>query len=317
MSNRWMDPEFRPLIKEPRPVLHDAVAAREAIAKSREIIDFAAHGLDVFDISVPPSSEESGEVPLRVYCPKAAHGPLPALLYLHGGGFFCGDLFSEQWQCGQYASQVGCVVVCVDYRLAPENPYPAALFDCYRALEFLHAQSEALHIDRSKIAVGGSSAGANLAAAIALLARDRNGPKVFFQMLLIPALDDRLDSPSAREFTDAPDFAAPEAQTMWRWYLGADHGEISSYAAPIRSIDLSYLPPAYVLCAGLDPLRDDGLRYAQRLIAAGIDVELHLVPSIPHGFASVATASTSKRLLEEQIHALTQAFHVWSGTSSH
>lgn len=203
-----------------------------------------------------------------------------------------------------------CAVVCVAYRLAPEEPYPGALTDCYRVLEFLWNESQELNLDRNFIAVGGSSAGANLAAAVALLARDRMGPKICFQMLLIPALDDRLETQSARQFTDVPDFARPEAEVMWRWYLGEDTHDISPYAAPARAKDLSGLPASYILCAGLDPLRDEGLDYAHRLTEAGVAVELHLVPSIPHGFAGIPSATISKRLLNEQTEVLRSVFRL-------
>jgi acetyl esterase/lipase len=131
-------------------------------------------------------------------------------------------------------------------------------------------------------------------------------------MLLIPVLDDRLETHSAREFTDVPDFARPEAEVMWRWYLGGQAAQntptTSPYAAPARAQDLSGLPATYILCAGVDPLRDEGLNYAHRLTEAGVAVELHLVPSIPHGFASVPSAEVSKRLLNEQVDVLRRVF---------
>lgn len=163
-------------------------------------------------------------------------------------------------------------------------------------------------LDRNLIAVGGSSAGANLAAAVALLARDRGGPKICFQLLLIPALDDRLETDSAVQFTDMPGFARSEAEVMWRWYLGENPQDVSPYAAPARAKDLSNLPASYILCAGLDPLRDEGLSYANRLTESGVVVELHLVPSIPHGFASIPSAAISERLLNEQVDVLRSAF---------
>jgi len=310
MSNLSMDPAFASLAKHPREILRDARVVREAITAARQgtkpwLSDF---GLEVEDFWVPLPDGEKVQIPVRAYRPKNAAGALPVLLYVHGGGFFCGDLFSEELQCAHYALHAQCVVVCVEYRLAPENPFPAALTDCYRVLEFLWAESRTLNLDRDFLAVGGSSAGANLAAAIALLARDRSGPKIRFQMLLIPALDDRLETPSAREFTDVPDFARPEAETMWRWYLGENVRNVSPYAAPARAEDLSNLPAAYVLCAGLDPLRDEGLDYARRLTEAEVAVELHLVPSIPHGFASIPSAVISERLLKEQIEVLRGVF---------
>jgi acetyl esterase/lipase len=174
-------------------------------------------------------------------------------------------------------------------------------------LEFLWSESKNLNLDRDYIAVGGSSAGANLAAAVALLARDRMGPMICFQMLLVPALDDRLDTQSAHQFTEVPGFARPEAEIMWRWYLGEDAYDVSPYAAPARAKDLSGLPRSYVLCAGLDPLRDEGLNYAHRLMGDGVAVELHLVPSIPHGFSDIPSATISERLLNEQVDVLRSA----------
>jgi acetyl esterase len=315
MSNLPMDPAFALLARQPREILRDANVAREAIfAARKETRSYSAElDLDIEDYYVPLANEEKTQIPVRIYRGKNAGSRLPVLLYLHGGGFYCGDHLSEELQCAHYALNAQCAVVSVAYRLAPEEPYPAALTDCYRVLEFLWNESLKLNLDRDFIAVGGSSAGANLAAAVALLARDQTGPKICFQMLLIPALDDRLETQSARRFTDVPDFARPEAEMMWRWYLGEDAHDVSPYAAPARAKDLSGLPASYVLCAGLDPLRDEGLNYAYRLTEAGVAVELHLVPSIPHGFAAVPSATISKRLLNEQIDVLQSAFRSkWS-----
>jgi acetyl esterase len=310
MPNLSMDPAFVSLAKYPREVLRDARIVRERISAARQGTKPSLSGLDleVQDLLVPFSDSEEGKVLVRIYRPKNASGTLPALLYLHGGGFFCGDLYSDEWQCSHYALHAQCAVVCVEYRLAPEEPFPAALTDCYRVLEYLWDESRALNLDRDFFAVGGSSSGANLATAMALLARDRSGPKICFQMLLIPALDDRLETPSAREFTDSPDFARPEAETMWSWYLGGNRHNVSPYAAPGRAEDLSNLPSAYILCAGLDPLRDEGLNYARRLTESEVTVELHLIPCIPHGFASIPSAAISERLLREQVEVLQSAF---------
>jgi acetyl esterase len=305
-----MDSAFASLVKQPREVLRDANVAREGISAARQgtRLWLSDVDLEIKNHYVPFSEKEKKQIPIRIYRRRDAMGMLPVLLYFHGGGFFCGDLFSEELQCVHYALNAQCAVVCVAYRLAPEDPFPAALTDCYRTLEFLWDKSRDLNLDQDFIAVGGSSAGANLAAAVALLARDRRRPKICFQMLLVPALDDRLETPSARQFTDVPDFARPEAEVMWRWYLGEDAHEVSPYAAPARAEDLSGLPASYVLCAGLDPLRDEGLEYAHRLSEAGVPVELHLVPSIPHGFARIPSAAISQRLLNEQVEVLRNAF---------
>lgn len=310
MPNLQMDPAFASLVRQPREVLRDAAVVREAVSAVRQETGSLLSGLDleIEDRYVCFSNNEKMQIPVRIYRRRGAAGIAPVLLYFHGGGFFCGDLFSEELQCAHYALNAQCAVVCVAYRLAPEDPFPAALTDCYRALEFLWDESVALNLDRDCIAVGGSSAGANLAAAVALLARDRGGPKICFQMLLIPALDDRLDTQSACQFVDVPGFARPEAEIMWRWYLSREAHDVSPYAAPARAKDLSNLPPSYILCAGLDPLRDDGLNYAHNLTEAGVATELHLVPSIPHGFASIPSAAISKQLLNEQVDVLRRAF---------
>jgi acetyl esterase len=311
MSNLPMDHAFASLVKHPREVLLDAKVVREAIAAARRRAEplIPEVDLEIQDLTIA-TSDQAPPIYIRIYRRRDALGPLPVLLYLHGGGFFSGDLVSDEAQCIHYACNVPCAVVCVAYRLAPEEPFPAALTDCYRALHFLWDESNNLKFDRDSIAVGGSSAGANLAAAVALLARDRMGPTIRFQMLLVPALDDRLDSPSARKFTDVPDFARPEAEIMWRWYLGDDPRDVSPYAAPARAKDLSALPASYILCAGLDPLRDEGIQYAHRLIDAGVAVELHLVSTIPHGYASIPSATVSKRLLNEQVEILRTAFNL-------
>jgi acetyl esterase len=312
MSNLPMDPAFASLIKNPRELLRDANVVRQAISAARQGTrpQLADLDLEIEDRYVPSSDIEKTQIPLRIYRRRSAEGTLPVLLYFHGGGFFCGDLFSEESQCAHYAHNAQCAVVCVAYRLAPEEPFPAAFTDCYRALEFLWNESRDLKLNRDFIAVGGSSAGANLAAAVALFARDKSGPKICFQMLLVPVLDDRLETQSARQFKDVPGFARPEAEVMWRWYLGENAHDVSSYAAPARAKDLSDLPVSYILCAGLDPLRDEGLSYAYRLIEAGVPVELHLVPSIPHSFASVPSAAISVRLLDEQVNVLRGAFRL-------
>jgi acetyl esterase/lipase len=297
-------------VKHPRESFNDVEVLREATFAARQDVSSLVSdlGLEVTDYGVPSHDKEGIVIPVRIYRRRETEGASPVLLYLHGGGFFCGDLFSEQLQCIHYALHARCVVVSVAYRLAPEDPFPAGLRDCYRTLVFLWDQSQELKLDRNLIAVGGSSAGANLAAAVALFARDHMGPKICFQLLLIPALDDRLETDSAMQFTDTPEFARPEAEVMWRWYLGEGRRDVSPYAAPARARDLSHLPPSYILCAGLDPLRDEGIRYANRLTESGVAVELHLVPSIPHGFASIPSAAISKRLLDEQVDVLRNAF---------
>ena len=309
MANWTIDPDFKSFAMQPRVPLRDARVVRETILKGR--IDHPVSPvseLQIDDLFLQSSEENSLRIQIRIYRCKNETGSLPVLLYFHGGGFFCGDRISDERQCMHYALHARCAVVSVTYRLAPEEPFPAGLMDCYQVLESLWKRGRDLNLDMERVAVGGSSAGANLAAAVALLARDRKGPLISFQMLVVPALDDRLETQSARQFTDVPDFARDEAEVMWEWYLGPALSDVSAYAAPARTKDLANLPAAYILCAGLDPLRDDGLNYAHRLSEAGVAVELHLISSIPHGFASVPDARISQRLLNEQVEVLRHAF---------
>src|ERR1700722_8768633 len=181
-----MDPAFASLVKHPREGFKDVETLREATVAARQetsswLLD---KDLEIEDCDIPSSGEGKIVIPVRIYRRRNIEVSSAVLLYFHGGGFFCGDLFSEQLQCAQYALNARCAVICVAYRLAPENPFPAALNDCYRTLEFVWDNSHTLKLDRDFIAVGGSSAGANLAAALALLTRDRGGPKICFQLLL-------------------------------------------------------------------------------------------------------------------------------------
>jgi acetyl esterase/lipase len=241
-------------------------------------------------------------VPVRVYTPTdGATGA--GLLYLHGGGFTVGSLESEHGRAVTVAREVGAVVVSVDYRLAPEHPFPAEIEDCYAALQWFHGTAADLGVDPARIGVMGSSAGGGLAAGLALLARDRGGPALCFQYLGIPELDDRLATPSMVAFVDTPLFNRPAAEWSWAHYLsGVD--EVSQYAAPARATDLSGLPPAYVSTMEFDPLRDEGLEYGMRLLAAGVSTELHSFPGTFHGSMIVPTAEVSRRELDEAIAVL-------------
>ena len=257
-------------------------------------------GLDVSDRQVP-GRDGGPAVAVRVYAPVERTGAAPGILYLHGGGFTVGSLDSEHAIAARMARALGVVLVSVDYRLAPEHPFPAGLEDCYTALAWLHAEADALGVDRSRIAVHGGSAGGGLAAALALLARDRGGPGLCFQYLGIPELDDRLETPSMQRFVDTPAWSRPLAVQSWAHYLGDHEGPVSPYAAPARATDLVGLPPAYVSVYEFDPLRDEGIEYAARMLAAGVSVELHCFPGAFHGSSVVATAAVHQREAAERI----------------
>jgi acetyl esterase/lipase len=233
--------------------------------------------VDVREVMVPGDPD----VRTLVYTPKGAEGPLPLILEMHGGAFVMLNADSFPSMCARYA-QLGAVVVSVDYRLAPEHPFPAAPEDCYAALCWAVKE---LDVDLDRVVVTGGSAGGALAAAVTLLARDRGGPAIAFQGLRIPVLDDRLTTASTTEFRDGEGFSGRMAEGMWLHYLGeeADRSATSPYAAPARATDLRGLPPAMIQVNGKDPLRDEGIEYAQRLMTAGIPVELYCAPGCPHG----------------------------------
>ena len=310
------DPELIAVV-DLMPVLDldDPVQARasfEAIIAdlSRDVP--GAEELDIEDRTVP-GFEGDLDVGVRVYRPRVAAGTLaPAVLTIHGGGFIIGSVEAEHAGSALMALGAGAVVVSVEYRLAPEHPYPAALHDCYAALTWLHAEAGALGVDPSRVAVAGASAGGGLAAATALFARDRGGPALCFQMLQIPELDDRLDTPSMRAFTDTPLWSRPLAVKSWAAYLGqlAGSPDVPAHAAPARAEDLSGLPPAYVSTAENDPLRDEGITYALRMLQAGVSVELHQFPGTFHGSALVTTAAVSRRAQEETGVVLRRALGV-------
>ncbi len=306
-----IDPELAPLVDLlPSDLgLEDPVAARAGFEAMLEGLDREVPpelGLSIEDRLVP-GWEDDPEVPVRLYRPKeAASGPVPGILMIHGGGFVVGTIETEHLGGAMMAAHVGALVVSVEYRLAPEHAYPAALHDCYSALKFLHGEAPALGVDRERIAVVGTSAGGGLAAATALFARDRGGPALCFQMLHIPELDDRLETPSMREFVETPIWNRPLAEKSWQYYLGDLSGsdDVPAYAAPARATDLSGLPAAYVSTAENDPLRDEGILYALRLLQAGVSVELHQFPGTFHGSAMVVTAEVSRRAQEESTRVL-------------
>ena len=292
------------------PPMTDPVAARE---RTTEMLAMMGIEIDVSDLDIDdrtvPGPPGDPDVAVRVYAPKARVAGVPGILYIHGGGFVTGSIETEHANAARLAQSLGVVVVSVEYRLAPEHPFPAALEDCYAALVWLHKESAALGVDSERIAINGGSAGGGLAAGLALLARDRGGPAICFQYLGIPELDDRLETPSMQRFHDTPMWSRPQAERSWKWYLGDAYGsaDVSPYAAPARATDVAGLPPAYISTMEFDPLRDEGIQYALKLLAAGVSVELHSYPGTFHGSAIVTTAAITRREGAERITVLRRA----------
>ncbi|HUZ73162.1 MAG TPA: alpha/beta hydrolase [Stellaceae bacterium] len=251
-----------------------------------------------------------GAIPIRLY---RAHGTsreevLPVMVYFHGGGFVIGNLDSHDRVCRALANRAGCAIVAVDYRLAPEHPFPAAVEDAWAAVEGVRAQAGALGIDGRRLAVGGDSAGGNLAAVTALLARDA---KVFLaaQLLVYPVTDLGAESASYREFADGYMLTRDTMQWFSRLYLARQQDMADWRASPLRAADLSGLAPALVLTAGFDPLRDEGKTYADRLAAAGTPVRYRCFDGLIHGFLGMTNAvDAADEAFGECAAALRQGF---------
>ena len=295
----------RPLSFEPG----DPVGAGASADVFTEHTGIQTLGRDALAISdqLIPGPKDAPDVGVRIYDPPGRTDPVPCLVYFHGGGFIAGDLDTEDVRCVRLANDVGCVVVSVDYRLAPQHPFPAAIDDCYAALLWTASMAEYLNIDATRLGVGGPSAGGALAAAIVLMARDRGGPALAFQLLVYPCLDDRARTVSMG-FVGTPIVDGGSIAWLWNAYLGEDRSNVSPYAAPARADELGGLPPAYVMTAELDPLRDEGIEYAVRLLHAGVSVELHQFAGAFHGFDLLPTA-ISRRAADEQVdwlRAITQ-----------
>jgi acetyl esterase/lipase len=283
------------------------------------LADRSFDGVALRELSVPGRGSDP-EVPIRFFIPDNAAGPVPVLLWIHGGGFVVGTAESSDPFCIQVARELGFAVASVEYRLAPETPFPGPLDDCYAALLYIHSHAEELGVDPNRIAVGGQSAGGGLAAGTALKARDEGVVPVAFQFLEVPALDDRLETVSMTNFVDTPGWTRPKAILSWNYYLGESYSgpedpDVSIYAAPSRATDLTGLPPTYLSAMELDPLRDEGIEYALRLLQAGVSVELHSFPGTFHGSGFIATAAVSERGAAEALTALRKGLHSLSPVS--
>lgn len=257
-----------------------------------------------------PGPEGAPDIRVRIYRAAGHEGTLPGLYWIHGGGMVIGSPEMDDHRLATYVQQVGCVAVSVDYRLAPEHPHPAPVEDCYAGLEWTVKNAAELGIDPDRLAVGGLSAGGGLAAGTALLARDRGGPAIAFQLLLCPMLDDRDATPSTHEFVEAVVWDRTANIFGWTALLGDRIGTdaVDPYAAPARATDLSGLPPAYVDVGELEVFRDECIEYAQGLVRAGVSTEFHLYPGAFHGFdAMVPETEISRRAAAERVTVLRRA----------
>jgi acetyl esterase len=256
----------------------------------------------------------AGPINIRIYWPPTDHVTPPVLLFFHGGGFVAGDLDTHDGTCRQHAVGADAVVVSVDYRLAPEHPYPAAVDDAWAATQWVAEHGSEIDADASRLAVAGDSAGGTISAVIAQRARDhadQGGPKLLFQLLWYPSTMWDPSLPSFTENADAPILDREAIAAFSRWYAGEiDPSDPPPGMAPGRAENLAGLPPAYLAVAGHDPLRDDGIRYGELLAAAGVPVEVDNAETLVHGYvgyAGVVPAATAA--LDRGLAALRAALH--------
>jgi acetyl esterase/lipase len=293
--------------------LRDLAGSRTILKKLAErarIRDTSSIAVEEFAITHP---EDSTTLNLKSFRPLTGSTEKPALLWIHGGGYVMGSAGDTDQTLAHIALETDCTVFSVDYRLAPEHAYPAALDDCFDCLLWLQKHANQLKIDPARIAIGGASAGAGLTAALALRARDEGTQQVLFQLLIYPMLDHRHRTPSSRAIQDPNLWNEQTNRLAWALYLGAltDHDEIPLYASASLAADLTNLPPAFVCVGDLDIFLDEDIDYAQRLLQAGVPTELHVYPGAIHGFDMLAPdAAISQRLRTDVNNALQKAFDV-------
>lgn len=261
---------------------HEAV--RDLLIQARKMMPPGPQVAHVEDRTI------DGDIGVRIYNHAPEKTAQPIVVFYHGGGFVIGNLDSHDFMARAIALQVGAVVVAVDYRLAPEHPFPAAVEDAFTALKWVSEHAAEIGGDPARLAVGGDSAGGNLSAVVAMLARDAGGPPVKFQMLWYPVTEWGADHPSIAENATAPVLTVADMDRFREYYLGEqDPSTLGIRLSPASADDLRGLPAAYIATAGYDPLRDDGARYAELLAEAGVPVEVHEAETMVHGYVMFAS----------------------------
>ena len=249
----------------------------------------------------------NGDLPIRLYTPEG-DGPLPVLVFFHGGGWVVGNLESHDATCRTLANAAGCITLAVDYRLAPEHKFPAAPEDCYEATKWAVLNAAALGGDPQRVAVGGDSAGGNLAAAVALMSGDRGAPSLAYQLLLYPVTNHSFDTESCKQ--NGEDYLLTKDSMVWFWdhYLENDEAGNAPYASPLQAKYVNSPPPGLVITAEFDPLRDEGEAYGKRLQDAGADIKISRYDGTIHGFFSFFHLDAQKKALAEVAEELKAAF---------
>ncbi|MDA8290585.1 MAG: alpha/beta hydrolase [Actinomycetota bacterium] len=291
LDRERVDPDLLPYVG--RLVRSDLTDIDEVRASAAPVAAVTDPEVRVSSIAVP-GPPGAPDVRVQLYDGRSTGGERGAVLHVHGGAFVSGTPEFEGARCTYLARGARCLVASVDYRLAPEHRYPAGLEDCAAAFDWLVARSGELGLDPDRIGVGGSSAGGCLAAALALRGRDGIGSRAAFALLVYPVTDWTASSASVRRFEGAPGFSGRNVAQMWSLYLTPGQ-EPDAYASPALAADLSGLPPTYVSVVELDPLRDEGIELARRMIAADVPVELRVFPGLWHGFDLDAPGSGPAR----------------------
>ena len=306
----WLRPVLALDARLPKPAAGTLMPQRRAASeRTNRLLGPAlmrgARRVDVADVEV---AVDGGRITVRLYRPAGAGAVtsrLPLHVYLHGGGWCVGSLADVDPRCRTTAARAGCVVASVDYRLAPENQFPVGLEDAYAALTWLVGNADELGIDPRRVSIGGESAGANLATVCCLLARDRGGPDIALQVLVVPATDATLSQPSVDEMADGYLLTRRSMEEFTAAYLPAGASRTDPLASPLHADDLTRLPPAVIHTAEYDPLRDEGEAYARRLADAGVAVRLRrLTGHVHHSFAFTRLLASARDAERERVAAV-------------
>ncbi len=307
-----LDPQARALLDqmaEAGAQPFEAMSVREARAAAFAFRDLGGPLEEVAAIDHRFIPGPTADLPVRIYRPAGSGaGPLPAMLYFHGSGWVVLNIDICEPFCRAYANRAGCAVVAVNYQKAPEHPFPIPFDDCFAATEWVFANADALGLDAGRIGVSGDSAGGNLAAAVALRARDQGGPNLRCQVLVYPAVDYGWDTPSS--LANAEGYLLQRGSMEWFWnhYVPNRADADNPYCSPLRAADHSNLPPAFIVTAEFDPLRDDGANYATKLEAAGVKVTLSEYKGMIHGFLWMSGVLDQSKAVVDEVSEQVRAF---------